>query len=153
MLAKVRKLVTFLQGNLTYSIFLMILALVSSGLLLYEIFFLVEGEAKQVLILRYDFIIACILFTDFTLGLSFNSKYTRVGYMRDNWLNLLSSLPISSDWARAMRILRVVRAYRVARTAVDIWTIGRRYRRSKRSWRQKFWHHFFLPYNTDIVVR
>ena len=127
----IKKLVTFLQSNLTYSIFLMILALLSSGLLIYEIFYLVEGEAKQITLLRYDFAIACILFADFILGWLFNANYTRVGYLRDNWLNLLSSLPISSDWARAMRILRVVRAYRVARAAIDIWTIRKRYLKSK----------------------
>ncbi len=132
MFSTLRKIVTYLQGNFVYSVFLIILALLSSSLLLYEIFFLVEGEPRQVSLLRLDFIIACLLFSDFILGWLFNTNFTRLGYLKSNWLNLLSSLPISSDWARAMRILRVVRAYRVIRSAIDIWTISQRYRRTKR---------------------
>ncbi len=106
--------VTFIQNSLWYAITLSILACVSIVLLTLEWIF-PEAAFAQIW-LSVDIVIAYIFLTDFFLGLFFDRTYSsKRAYWRDNWLNLVSSIPITSEVTSVLRMLRLVRAIRVIR--------------------------------------
>jgi hypothetical protein len=126
----IAKKIVALQSNLWYALFLVVLAFTGLGLLLYEFTPYARPEIIQYTV-RLDLVIACIFLTDFLLGLAFNTTYTPREYWRKNWLDFISSIPITSDVARALRILRAVRAIRVISSILDIWFTQKRYRELK----------------------
>ncbi len=123
--------VTRLQNNPWYALGLLLLALSGFGLLAYEFTPWARPEVV-VVTMKLDLVIASIFMLDFFLGLFFNQKYTQREYWRQNWLDFISSIPISADMARALRILRVFRALRVISSALDIYFTRRRYRSLKK---------------------
>jgi len=112
--------VTYLQGNFWYSLLIVILAITSLLMLGYE--FLPNASADRVeLFQQLDIVIACIFLTDFFMGLFFNTHFTRKEFFKHNWLNLISSIPVTSDITRTLRILRILRAFRIIRATMNFW--------------------------------
>jgi len=112
--------ITRLQRDIWYSLIIVVLAVLSMVMLGYE--FLPNPHPDRVLLFqRLDLVIAYIFLADFFLGLVFNTEYSRKEFLRHNWLNLVSSIPITSEMTRALRILRVYRAVRVIRAGVNVY--------------------------------
>lgn len=109
-----------LQDNVWYAFFIVVLALLSMVMLSYE-FFPGADQALIERLQRFDIIIAYIFLTDFFTGLFFNNTVTKKQYWRENWLNLVSSIPVTADAVRLLRILRIFRAFRVIRAGVNFW--------------------------------
>lgn len=105
-----------------------ILATLGLGLLVFE--FTPWATPELVYMTRnLDFAIACIFFFDFILGMVFNNgglSYLR--YIRANWLDLLASIPLTYDMARALRILRIFKALRILSASFDFLLSERRYK-------------------------
>jgi type II secretory pathway component PulF len=103
-----------------YALCLTILAIVSIILLGYE--FIPSGNQNLIAIFqRIDLFIAIIFLTDFFAGLFFNTTTNAKTFFQQNWLNLASSIPITSDMTRVLRILRIVRAMRIIRVGINLW--------------------------------
>lgn len=124
-------LVTKLQGNPWYALSFIILALISLLMLGYEFLPIARPEIVFYTI-KLDIVIALIFLTDFMLGLCFNTKYSAKEYWRKNWLDFVSSIPVTADAARALRILRVWRALRVISSALDFYFARKRYKSIKK---------------------
>ncbi len=131
MTARFSNLITKVQNNPWYALGLITLAITSLSMLAYEFSPFARPEVV-VWTVRFDLIIACLFLTDFFLGLFFNLKYTRKEYWRNNWLDFISSIPITADAARALRILRVLRAIRVISSALDFYFARKRYKNLKK---------------------
>ncbi len=127
---KISLVVTAAQSNAWYALSFVMLAVLSLSLLTYE-HFVDLSENTISLFLSIDLFIAYIFLSDFLLGLFFNKKYTTREYWNHNWLDFISSIPISSDMARALRILRVFKAIRVISSALDFYFARRRYKSLK----------------------
>jgi len=130
---KLSKIVAYLQSNFWYSMFIIFLALLSLLIFIYDFVFVQIGGIRTdtdwtVLVNRIDMTVACIFLTDFFSGLFFNKEMTKKDYLRLNWLNLLSSIPITSEVTRALRVLRILRAIRVARAATNLYFARKRSR-------------------------
>jgi hypothetical protein len=126
MISTLSTFVTKLQRNLWYASLMVLLAFTGAGLLLYEFTPYARPEVVAVMV-RYDLAIALIFLTDFFLGLFFNTTYSKKQYWKINWLDFISSIPVTSDMARALRVLRALRALRVISSALDIYFTRRRY--------------------------
>ncbi len=124
-------MVTKLQGNPWYALTFIFLALTSLAMLAYE-FSPFAQPSVVFYTIQIDLIIACIFLTDFMLGLCFNTKYSAREYWRNNWLDFVSSIPVTADAARALRILRAWRAIRVVSSTLDFYFARRRYRNIKK---------------------
>jgi voltage-gated potassium channel len=131
MLRHLRFLVSYLQGNFYYSLALVLLAILSLLLLGYEFFPTANVEYIN-LFQNIDIIIAIIFLIDFFAGLFFNTTMTKRAYWSHNWLNLMSSIPITSDVTRVLRILRVIRAIRIIRASMNFWFAKSRYQKNPR---------------------
>jgi len=127
------RLVIYLQANVWYAAIIMLLSIVSVCMLGYEFFAHDAAPELLVRLQRYDVIIAYIFLTDFFMGLIFNTAIPRRTYWRQNWLNLISSIPVTSDITRALRILRVLRAFRVVRASMNFWFAKERWRRNRQA--------------------
>lgn len=111
---KIAIVVTYIQQSLWYATFLLLLAILSAGIFMIEILALAPQHVS--VLIQLDLLIAYIFLIDFFLGWRFNSSYTSSrAYWRDNWLNFISSIPISTEITSALRVLRAVRAIRVIR--------------------------------------
>jgi len=129
MLVPIQRTVTFLQQDVMYSIIITILAFGSLGMLSYEFFPNADTEVIS-LFQKIDIIIAIIFLTDFFAGLAFNTSVSRKKFFKQNWLNLISSIPVTSDITRALRILRIFRAFRVIRAGINFWFAESRLKRN-----------------------
>jgi len=124
------------QENLYYAFFIAVLAIASVLFLLYE--FYSEHDPYLVGIFQQlDIYIATLFLLDFFLGLFATPAKARDKYLRYNLINLISSIPVTSDFARALRILRLLRALRVIRAGVDMWLATKRYRDLKRQHKKR----------------
>jgi len=121
------KAITQLQASPWYALLLLLLALSSIVMLTYEIFVATDISVFK-LIASIDLTIALIFMTDFFLGMFFNQQYTKKQYMKTNWLDFISSIPVTFELAQALRILRVFRAIKVISTGLDVWFTGKKYR-------------------------
>jgi len=119
--------ITKLQASPWYALVLLLLALSSIVMLTYEIFVAPDISVFK-LIANIDLTIALIFMTDFFLGMFFNQQYTKKQYMKTNWLDFISSIPVTFELAQALRILRVFRAIKVISTGLDVWFTGKKYR-------------------------
>lgn len=120
MLQTIQHTITSLQNNVWYALIIVCLALSSVGMLGYE-FWPGASPSTTALFQRLDLIIALIFLSDFFLGLIFNTSLSRKDYFKYNWLNVISSIPITTDITQALRILRMFRAIRVMRTGMNFW--------------------------------
>lgn len=91
-------------------IFLVVLALVSIGLLAYE---LIQKPSEEVVayIAAADFTIACIFLLDFWH--LYRKSHDKHYFIRHNWYLLLSAMPLLTGWFSALRALRFVRFTRL----------------------------------------
>ncbi|MEX1027314.1 MAG: ion transporter [Candidatus Paceibacterota bacterium] len=111
-LKRTRSCITTTQHGLLYETTLGFLAILSVLLLSYELL----GEPNPVeryVILSTDFAIAWIFLADFVIGFWVSANRDR--YAKQNWLNLVSSVPIHTEMIQALRILRLVRTLRIIR--------------------------------------
>lgn len=116
----IEQTVSYLQHNIWYSLLIVILAFCSLLMLGYE--FLPSANPDRIILFqKLDIIIACIFLTDFFMGLFFNTHFTRKEFFKHNWLNLISSIPVTSDMTRVLRILRIFRAFRVIRASMNLY--------------------------------
>lgn len=114
MRAWVERFITEVQNSVWYVTSLLVLAFVSVGLLILE--WTIPQTDLVELWQTTDRVIAYIFLLDFFLGWFFNTRYgSKRAYWRDNWLNLVASIPITSEVTSVLRTLRVVRAIRVLR--------------------------------------
>jgi len=131
-----RNAITALQANIYYAFVIAFLAIIGAGLLMYEFFSAPSAEVIVVL-QKIDLVIAGIFLVDFFLGLYAAGKNGRNKYWRYNWINLIASIPVTSDVLRALRILRLLRALRVIRAGVDVWFATKRYSSLKRQHKKR----------------
>lgn len=120
-----------IQASPWYALTFVILAITGLSLLLYEFTPWAKPEIVQVTS-SLDFAIACIFLFDFILGMVFNNggkSYLR--YIGENWVDLLASIPLTYDMARALRILRIFKALRVISASLDLFISEKRYRALK----------------------
>ncbi len=128
---KLSQLVAYLQRNFWYSIFIIILALVSLLLFVSDLIFIFEDITEPewvVFIRRIDIVVAWIFLTDFFMGLFFNKELTTREYWRLNWLNLISSVPVTNQLTLLLRGFRILRAVRVARAGTNLYFARKRHR-------------------------
>lgn len=124
-----RRLIAKIHQNIWYGIFFAVLSLASPAFLTYEFFGPGVSPELLAVFFKIDLAIAVVFLLDFILGFSFS--YERKHYFRENWINIFASVPLSSDLARALRILRLARAVRVIQAALDakqVWEILRKKR-------------------------
>ncbi len=122
-------LITRVQNSAWYTSLIIVLALFSLGVLLYE--WLGESTLVQLeTLLAIDLIIAYIFLADFVVGLFLNRSYaSKSAYFKSNWLNLFSSIPVTTEVTQLLRILRIWRAVRVLRAAGNLWFARKNYTR------------------------
>jgi hypothetical protein len=121
-LKKIAAMVTVLQTGTLYLVMVVILALISFGFLVYE---WTPGAVPEIVRLgdEVDLVVASIFLLDFFLGLFFNTKYkSKSQYWKYNWLDFISSVPITNGVTQGLRLLRIWRATKVLRVAINIWT-------------------------------
>lgn len=128
------RIITSLQDSVWYALIIALLAILSIVMLGYELS-PYSQPAYVELFQRIDIVIAYIFLTDFFSGLFFNTKYNWRTYWKYNWLNLVSSIPVTADTIRILRILRIIRAFRVIRAGMNLWFAHRRLRRVQNSHR------------------
>lgn len=132
MFHKLEMFIGWLQQNVIYAAFIAALALFSVVLLLLEIWYGNDYPELVPISQRIDIIIAWIFLVDFFAGLLLNREVTRKEYWQQNWLNLVSSIPISSEVTRTLRILRIFRAVRAIRGGMNLWFAQRRWARNRK---------------------
>jgi hypothetical protein len=126
----IQRAVTYLQGNVWYALFMVALALASIVMLGYG--FLPAARPEVVSLLeRFDIVIAVIFMIDFFAGLFFNVSLTKREYWRQNWLNFIASVPITSEVTQMLRILRIFQAVRVIRAAMELYYAKQRYEQNR----------------------
>ncbi len=120
--------VACIQNSPWYALTFVVLAVTGLALLLYE--FTPWAKPEIVVVTgSVDFAIACIFFADFIMGMIFNNGgKTYLRYIRDNWVDLLASIPLTYDMARVLRILRIFKALRVISASLDVFISKRRYK-------------------------
>ena len=126
---KLEYLVETLQSSVWYALLIAFLAIVSLFLLAYEFFPWANLDIIPIT-QRLDLAIAWIFLTDFFIGLLLNKSMSKRQYWRENWLNLVSSIPVTNDAVRILRILRILRAFRIIRAATNFWFAQARLRRN-----------------------
>ena len=114
--------VTMVQAGILYVLMVVVLALFSFGSLFYEL----SASANPEIIRhfdRLDLAVAYIFLTDFFLGVFFNTRYaTRGQYIKFNWLDFVSSIPITAEATQVLRVFRLWRASKILRAAIGIWS-------------------------------
>ena len=104
---KVKVEIGYLRDRLWYIIAIAVMAFVSAVMLLYEFY---APNADVILIEVFqdlDLAIAYIFLIDFSAGLYVAPK--KIRHIRNNWLDLIGSIPFSDGFFRALRILRFSR--------------------------------------------
>lgn len=110
-----------LKENLGVDLVIILLALLSVGLLVFELSAKLLPE-QIVLIQRIDLGIALIFLLDFAIGL--HLAVSKKEYFLRNWPDLLASIPVSEGVFRSLRMLRMLRVVRVIRVISRIRRIG-----------------------------
>jgi voltage-gated potassium channel len=110
-----------IKENVWADIIAVLLALFSVALLVFELS--AELYANQVaLVHTIDIIIAFVFLLDFLIGVYLAEN--RSVYVRQNWPDLLASIPISEGLFRTLRALRILRLVRVIRVIARIRRLG-----------------------------
>jgi hypothetical protein len=127
---EIARAVYLIQSNVWYALLIVTLALTSIALLFYEILFPETDRTIITYARTIDLAIAYVFLTDFFVGLYF-SRYNdgRTTFFRHNWLNLISSIPVTHEVMSVLRVLRIVRATRVIRASMNFWFANSRKRR------------------------
>jgi hypothetical protein len=115
MASRIQDIITAVQQSLWYSTLLVVLALISVALLVFELS-ITPAEETILLWQSIDLVVAYVFLFDFIAGWWGNRAYTSSrAYWKDNWLNLVSSIPITSEVTSLLRFLRIFRAVKVIR--------------------------------------
>jgi hypothetical protein len=112
---RIQNLITTVQQSLWYSTLLVALALMSVVLLVLE---LTTAPSEETISLwqSIDLAVAYVFLFDFIIGWWGNRTYSSTrAYWRENWLNLVSSIPITNEVTSLLRFLRIFRAVKVIR--------------------------------------
>jgi hypothetical protein len=117
----IRDFVQKTQNGTVYQATLAVLALASTALLGYE-FFGNPSLAEINIILALDDATAYLFLADFLIGVVFAQK--KKLYLKQNWINLASSIPLNDATFRILRLLRIIRAVRVIRAANALVNMG-----------------------------
>ncbi len=126
-----QRYVTELQQGVFYATIIAFLALGSVVMLGLEVYYGARYPHLVPVSQNLDLAVAWIFLTDFFAGLLFNREVNMRTYWRQNWLNLVSSVPITSELTRTLRILRLLRALRVIRAATNFYFAQQRARRNR----------------------
>lgn len=112
---------SWVKGSLLVDIVIILAALLSVGLLIFELSadLLVEEIA---LIHTIDLIISVMFLADFLVGMYLAESKKK--YFKQNWPDLIASIPISEDLFRSLRVLRIMRLVRVIRVIARIRRIA-----------------------------
>ncbi len=133
-----KKLIIEIQQSPWYAALLIVLALGSGLLLLYE-WWPARNEVVLISLLQFDLLVAGIFLIDFFLGLYVYHGYTnRLGYFKHNWMNLISSIPVTNEVTQFLRLLRIWRAWRVLRVAIGIHVLWQFFKRVNALLRKRF---------------
>jgi hypothetical protein len=117
----IRDFVQKTQNGTVYQATLAVLALASTALLGYE-FFGNPTAGEVTIIWNFDSTTAYLFLADFFIGIVFAQK--KMLYLKQNWINLASSMPMNNATFRILRVLRIVRAVRVIRAANALVNVG-----------------------------
>ncbi len=98
-------------------VILLILALASVGLLIYEEIVHPNGN-RLIWIDRFDFVVACIFLVDFIW--LYCKSTNKKQFIKHNWYLLLASIPLVNTWTEALRGLRLLRFIRLLRVGEHI---------------------------------
>jgi voltage-gated potassium channel len=116
-----RNILVRLKENILVDIVAVLLALLSVGLLIFELSS--DLYADQIaLIHTIDLLIALSFLLDFSIGMILAKS--RKTYFKQNWPDLLASIPISEGLFRTLRALRLLRLVRVVRVIARIRRLG-----------------------------
>lgn len=96
---------------------IILLALASVGLLIYELSADLE-EDETALIHTVDLVISAVFLADFLIGMW--SAPSRRRYLRQNWIDLIAAVPLSEGVFRSLRSVRILRLVRIIRVAVRV---------------------------------
>ena len=109
------------KENLWADFVIIVLALASVGLLIFELSADLLAE-EMALIRAADLLISLIFMADFVAGLWLAEHRWR--HFRRNWPDLLASIPISAGIFRSFRLLRLLRLVRVVRVMARVRRMG-----------------------------
>jgi voltage-gated potassium channel len=115
------------KPTLFYEIFLILLAITSVGILIFEITHELAPQ-QTTLLSRIDLGIAILFLADFIIGL-IRAK-DRWQFFNERWYELLASIPLTDATIRALRsfrilrILRIIRIIRVLRITARLKRLG-----------------------------
>lgn len=116
-----KKALAVVKDSLWADVIIIFLALVSVGLLVFELS--ADLLTDQVaLIHALDLGIALIFLSDFMIGMYLADR--KGSYFKENWPDLLASIPVSEGIFRSLRMLRLLRLVRVVRVIARIRRIG-----------------------------
>lgn len=118
---KSRSAMSSLKDNIGVDLVIILLALVSVALLVFELSAKLLPE-QIALIQNIDLAIAFIFLADFSIGMYLADSKKK--YFFQNWPDLLASIPVSEGIFRSLRMLRVLRLVRVVRVVARIRRIG-----------------------------
>ncbi|MEX0672747.1 MAG: ion transporter [Candidatus Paceibacterota bacterium] len=120
------------QHGYLYESTLGVMAILSLLFLAYEM--LLSPPPDQLVILQsFDLAVAWIFLADFIVGFTTSTRRNR--YAKENWLNLLSSVPINAEATRSLRILRIARSLRVIRALAAVSNVQRTKKLARKTWR------------------
>ncbi|OGD61555.1 hypothetical protein A3A71_04300 [Candidatus Berkelbacteria bacterium RIFCSPLOWO2_01_FULL_50_28] len=100
------------RSEILVDIGLVVLAIISTGLLVFEITHDVTASTSK-LISQLDIVIALIFFADFIYG--FLQAKSKSQFFSKRWYELLASIPITSTTTQILRSLRLLRVLRIIR--------------------------------------
>ena len=109
------------KENLWVDFGIILLTLVSVGLLVFELSADLLAE-HVALIHTIDLIVALIFLSDFIIGMYLADS--RKKYFKQNWPDLLASIPITEGMFRSLRALRILRLVRIIRVIARVRRIG-----------------------------
>lgn len=126
--ARLKLFIARVQQHAWYAALLIVLALGSGLSLTYE-WWPGRNEAVLARLLHLDFYIACFFLLDFLLGLLASvGSPDRRSFLRQNWMNLASSIPVTTELTQFLRLLRIWRAWRIFKMGIGVWSMRRFWR-------------------------
>lgn len=109
---KMRAGVIKISDSVVVNLVMVMLAILSVSLLVYELSADLPKETVRFIHIT-DLTIALIFLSDFFIGLAAHKN--RLLYFKNNWIDLLSSIPVTDGLYRSFRIFRLLRLVRVIR--------------------------------------
>jgi len=109
------------KTDLTKEVVMVLLAVISVSLLVYEISAALSPSQTR-LFVQLDLLIAFVFFTDFIYGLvKANNKKI---FWKERWWEIFTFIPLSDPTVQAFRSLRVLRVLRIIRVVARLKRVG-----------------------------